>query len=280
MCSLAQTRPRPDRGAIERHYPQSYVSFAAETSRQRSRASQASHQAALVLRWASFVAYRRRFRAPPRFPSPEPGRARLLDVGTGAGFLIEAMTRLGWRAQGIEPSAEAAAYAERRAGLAAGSVRVSTAEMASFDESAFDLITVSHVLEHLHDPRRVLTRLREWLADDGRLIIWCPNFGSFESRFFGRLWYGLDVPRHLYHFTPETLTRLLADTGFRVERIVAEQQSATLAGSLQQVWEAALRRRRPLQVGRVLHHAVEPLAGFALAAGDMPSMHVTALRDD
>jgi hypothetical protein len=76
-----------------------------------------------------------------------------------------------------------------------------------------------HVLEHLTDPLAAIQRARTLLTDDGRLLISVPNLASLQARLFGPDWLHLDLPRHLFHFTPRSLERLLERSGFRVERI-------------------------------------------------------------
>jgi SAM-dependent methyltransferase len=182
------------------------------------------------------------------------------------------MAHRGWAVSGVEPDAAAAAEAAHAAGVPRESIFAGQAEDAEFADGSFDLITLTHVIEHLHDPLLVLRKARRWIAPGGRLVIWCPNIGSFESRLFGRLWFGLDVPRHLYHFTPATISRLLEQAGFSVERITAEDNASTFAMSVRNV-----RTREHLSGSArgLLLHGLEPLVGLLVALGDKPSMMVT-----
>jgi SAM-dependent methyltransferase len=272
-CGLEQTRPRPRAAAVGRWYPAAYVSYSgADGPPARHRLVRA---AAIWLRAAAYAPYRRLRRPPERHPAPGPGR-RLLDVGTGGGFHIAAMHARGWEVRGLEPDPLAAARAAEGAGLPKGAIVVGTAEDADFAPESFDLITMSHVVEHLYDPVGALRRMRGWLAPGGRLVLWCPNAGSVEARLFGSHWDGLDPPRHLLHFTPQTLTRVLEEAGWAVERIAGEEQASSLAASLVHVARAATRSDAPFRVPAWLMHAAEPVAGLGLALGDMPSMHVIA----
>jgi SAM-dependent methyltransferase len=137
---------------------------------------------------------------------------RLLDVGCGSGAFVRTMAELGWRAEGIDPDPAAVASA-RAAGLA-----VTAGTLEAIDDSehggAYDAITFSHVIEHLHDPAADLERARRLLRPGGMLWIATPNLESLGHRRFGRDWAGLDPPRHLVLFTRASLERLLRGAGF------------------------------------------------------------------
>jgi SAM-dependent methyltransferase len=140
----------------------------------------------------------------------KPG-GRLLDVGCGSGAFLAQMAELGWRTQGIDPDPAAVAGA-RKTGL-----DVSQATLADLDTDehagAFDAITLSHVIEHLHDPGGDLRRINRLLRPGGLLWIATPNLEALGLRRFGRDWLGLDPPRHLVLFTRVSLKRLLRDAG-------------------------------------------------------------------
>jgi hypothetical protein len=76
-----------------------------------------------------------------------------------------------------------------------------------------------HVLEHVHDPRRVICEARRLLAPQGALIVQVPNLSCWQYRIFRSRWNGLDAPRHLYNFRFEDLKRLLEGCGFRINRV-------------------------------------------------------------
>lgn len=272
-CGLTQTNPRPTRAAIARYYPPGYGPHHEGEARPWGASRRALHAVASAYRRLCFTAFRLVARPADRFPRPAVGADRLLDVGTGAGWYVARMARLGWEVRGVEPDERAAAEAALAAGVPAEAILVASAEDAEFADGSFDLVTLAHVIEHLHDPLHVLRKVRRWLTPGGRVMIWCPNIGSLESRVFGRAWFGLEVPRHLYHFTPQTLSALLAKAGFEVTAIAAEEQASTLAGSVRN----ALSKRRSVGNPRgVLLHGLEPVAGIDLALGDKPTMVVTA----
>lgn len=139
----------------------------------------------------------------------------VLDIGCGGGALLAAFRRAGWRCRGIEPSGELAAHAGAAAGC---EVLEETLESAALPAETFDAITALHVLEHSPDPRRFLDCCYRLLRSDGVLLVEVPDFGSRAARKQREFWRPLYPDTHLYHFTRETLSRLLKQAGFSVGR--------------------------------------------------------------
>jgi 2-polyprenyl-3-methyl-5-hydroxy-6-metoxy-1,4-benzoquinol methylase len=90
---------------------------------------------------------------------------------------------------------------------------------AGYADGYFDVVTMWHVIEHVHDPKGTLAELHRIMKPGGLLVISTPNLWSWDARGFGRYWVGLDAPRHLYVFSPATLEHLLQQVGFQMERI-------------------------------------------------------------
>lgn len=135
---------------------------------------------------------------------------RLLDVGCGDGRFLARMRDLGWEVEGVDFDPAAAARARER-GL---EVRGGTLEEAAYPDGRFDAVTLSHVVEHVFDPRALLSECRRVLAPGGRLVVVTPNARSWGHRLHGRHWRGLEPPRHIHVFTPEALVRLARKAGF------------------------------------------------------------------
>jgi SAM-dependent methyltransferase len=188
------------------------------------------------------------------------------------------MQQLGWEVYGIEPNAAAAAKAAEALCVPTNRMFVGSIHEADWPASNFDLITLSHVLEHLPEPRLALTEIHRWLRADGRVRIWVPNVESAESRLFGALWYGLDVPRHLVHYSPRTVKQLLDDTGFEVERVVPEYQGISLSGSISLAADALLRRRRRYRHSTALYYASLPVASILLGLGTQAWVDISARK--
>ncbi len=102
-----------------------------------------------------------------------------------------------------------------------------------FPKKSFDVITAWSYIEHINNPTEVLSRIYDILKDDGVFIFSCPNYDSFNAKIFKDKWYHLDCPRHLYLYTPRTISELLAKTNFLVEKINYKKSSKGLLGSLQ-----------------------------------------------
>jgi 2-polyprenyl-3-methyl-5-hydroxy-6-metoxy-1,4-benzoquinol methylase len=152
-----------------------------------------------------------------------PPRAKILDVGSGAGDFVHVATQAGYEARGIEPNLAYSEWSKRKFGI---DVTVGTWETADVAPGSCDLITSHHVLEHLRSPSAVLRKFHEWLKPDGLLWFAVPNlknaFTSPLNRF--QFW-------HVHGFTPETHQMMALKAGF------ARLPGASLSGT-----ETVLRR--------------------------------------
>lgn len=142
-------------------------------------------------------------------PKPLSGQ-RLLDLGCGNGGFLVSARDAGWTVTGLDPDPAAAAVARAR-GL---DVRTGSLEVLDNASSCFDAITLSHVIEHMHAPRQALDSVHRLLRPGGVVYIDTPNIDSKGASEFGRNWRGLEPPRHLVLFTPDSLAALLQETGF------------------------------------------------------------------
>ena len=142
---------------------------------------------------------------------------RLLDVGSGTGYFADTMKQRGWQVQAIEKSAQARDFAREHFGL---DVKPAEALMQEWKPASFDVITLWHVLEHLEHLNDVWQRLNELLTEKGVLIVAVPNCSSYDAEKYGALWAAYDVPRHLWHFTPDTMQQFGSKHGF----IMAERR--------------------------------------------------------
>jgi SAM-dependent methyltransferase len=203
-CGLMHTSPRPTREAMASFYPDEYQPHA-------------EHFASGGDEGGALRRLARRILDPGEVVIPEADNPRkVLEVGCGSGRTLVELADRGWDVHGLEPSAAAVATLRAHRDLP---VTVGAIAEADFAPAAFDVIIASMVLEHLHDPVADARRLHGWLRPGGHLTGSVPNCSSWEFRFFGPDWFALQVPTHLFHYTPATLTRALEEAGFRGVRI-------------------------------------------------------------
>ena len=134
----------------------------------------------------------------------------ILDLGCSSGAFLQSLKGTAWQLYGIEMSAEVARRAEANCGA---QVFVGDILDAPFAPGTFDAITCFHVFEHMHHPRKVLEKVSEWLKPGGIFYTLMPNIDSAGARIFKSYWYGLELPRHLYHFSPKSLKAVANSVG-------------------------------------------------------------------
>jgi len=125
--------------------------------------------------------------------------------------MLVAFRRRGWRVVGIERNEVAAETARQT--LGPNTIATSMESLPA--DARFDLIVLFQVLEHIGEPVALLRECARHLAPGGLLIANVPNFSSWQSRFAGSKWMHLDVPRHLNHFTPQTISTTLERAGLK-----------------------------------------------------------------
>ncbi len=186
---------------------------------------------------------------------------RLLDVGAGDGYFMLGMQTRGWEVRGIELNEAVAAYAREQLGLD----MTAGAEHEVDWQGPYDCITLFGVLEDVDDPNACLARCRENLADGGLLVVQTHNIASWEARWFGPDWFNIEAPRHVWHFSPPTLERLLKNNGFRQDDLLHYGAAFVTERSIEN------RRRRPFPsstLDRMLRKAVvAPAAKLAPRLG-------------
>jgi SAM-dependent methyltransferase len=132
-------------------------------------------------------------------------QGRLLDVGCGSGEWLSLMKNQGWRVEGVDFDANAVRVARER-GL---DVHCGSLDEQRFPDDTFNAVTLNHVIEHIPDPLGTLTECARILKPGGRLILFTPNVSSLSHRVFKQHWRGLEPPRHLHLFSPQSMISLL-----------------------------------------------------------------------
>jgi SAM-dependent methyltransferase len=210
----------------------------------------------------------------------------ILDLGCSSGGFLSTMKGKEWQLYGIEMEETTA---ERARASTGAEVFVGDVVDAPFLPASFDVITCFDVLEHVYNPRQFLMKAREWLKPGGIFYAMMPNIDSWEARVFGTHWYGLELPRHLFHFSPKSLRYLMNETGFS-EVCVMTPATSYLERSSGYVCSSALEgigfpttsQATPKPVSlpwKVVRKGIRlamirPLAHIASLAGAGPSMEV------
>lgn len=158
---------------------------------------------------------------------------RLLDVGCGLGFAMEAARRRGWKVVGVEPTVFAATYAAEKLGF---EVVQATLEEAAFPEGAFDAVVLFHSIEHVADPVRTMTAVKSALRPEGVVYVETPNSECEASRFFGDDWPYLNLPEHTFIFDPATIALLFRRAGLRVLDVRAPLRMPNPHGAVLWAW--------------------------------------------
>ncbi len=140
---------------------------------------------------------------------------RILDVGCGAGYFLDVCRNAGFEVSGIEPD-----NSTRQSAIKKFELNIFPEEfLDKINDDHFDLISMWHVLEHVPEPEKRLLQLFRILKPGAALFVAVPNRISFDARHYGPYWAGFDVPRHLWHFSPNEMKRIASKTGFSVQEI-------------------------------------------------------------
>jgi 2-polyprenyl-3-methyl-5-hydroxy-6-metoxy-1,4-benzoquinol methylase len=139
-------------------------------------------------------------------------KGQLLDIGSGIGSFVNEMKQCGWNVTGLEPDEEARNLAKQVYQLELKN----TNEFYKLPSGSFDVITLWQVLEHVHDLHAYIQQLKILLKENGKLFIAVPNYTSKDAAIYKEYWAAYDVPRHLYHFSPQAIQVLIEKNGLKL----------------------------------------------------------------
>jgi SAM-dependent methyltransferase len=194
-CDLVRLVDPPNPQEMPFHYGQGY-----------HRSIESAGETELMRRW-------RRHRNTVLNLKPQ---GSVLDIGCSSGAFLRTLRDSPWQLHGVEISEQEA----ERARISAGAeVFVGDPLDAPFGPESFDVITCFHLLEHVYQPVELLKRVRMWLKPGGFFYVILPNIDSWEARIFRSYWYGLELPRHLFHFSPSSLERAAQVAQMRTLRL-------------------------------------------------------------
>lgn len=203
QCHFLITSPRPDDNVLGKYYlSEDYISHTNEAKSIIDKVYLVARNYTLAWKRKLILTYTNQV------------QSKLLDYGCGTGAFIQATAQDGWKAFGIEPSNEARAEAKK---VTQSKVYQSLTEI---DNHTFDAITLWHVLEHVSDLNNLLQKLKSILSENGTMFIAVPNHSSWDGEKYKEHWAGYDVPRHLWHFSHETMKKLVENNGLRLEEVI------------------------------------------------------------
>jgi SAM-dependent methyltransferase len=249
-CGVGRLDWDPQPAELESLYGAEYYSqnvLAAPSLRTRTKAYLSSRNVGMagrLYRWLSAT----------WLPAPRPGRFRLLDVGCGDGTAMQAARRVGWLPDGCEVSEGACAVARQRGFRCFGGDWED-----KLPQESYDMVLLSHVLEHLEEPLQTLKTLRGTLRPGGALLVGMPNLDSSLGRAFGEAWIANPVPEHLWHFTHAHVLRMIEAAGYHVCEV--RRQSALRGTLAPHLWW------RQWQYASGQHWSGERIAGAFLRGG-------------
>lgn len=204
-CTFVFTNPRPDNQEIIRYY---------QSDNYISHHSNEKGMVTSVYRKIRNIMLKRKVNLINSLATSK--IKTLLDIGCGTGEFLNKATKEGWITLGLEPDTDALNSAIENYGLDVKSPQ----ELFTIKPSTFDIISMWHVLEHVHLLNEYLSSIYQILKPAGSFIVAVPNYISEDSKVYGKYWAGWDVPRHLYHFNRTTLEKLGNKHGFKLSHIL------------------------------------------------------------
>ncbi len=140
---------------------------------------------------------------------------KILDVGCGTGAFLHTMKNAGWDVTGLEPDEAAREKAKSLYNIEPQP----SPDLFNFSENKFDAVTMWHVLEHVHQLQQYILQLKKIIAANGKIFIAVPNYTSYDAQLYKETWAAYDVPRHLYHFSPQSMQQLIQQHGLKIKQI-------------------------------------------------------------
>ncbi len=202
-CDFHFTNPRPAADEIYKYYKSdTYISHTNSQKGILNAIYQRIRQRAISKKLAIVESYG---------PLPK----TILDYGCGTGEFLSKAKAAGWVAAGLEPDPDARKLAITNHHLNIGQL----ADLQSFEIGQFGVITLWHVLEHVHQLQETLAQFHKILSATGILIIAVPNRKAFDALHYKSFWAAYDVPRHLYHFSSDAIAKLMDMNGFQIHSI-------------------------------------------------------------
>lgn len=199
-CTLRFTSPIPNKSDINKYYQSdNYISHTGVGNTVINK----------VYKFVKYFTLRSKKKKVQRFSGKKIGS--ILDIGCGTGEFLKTMKQANWEVSGIENNEFARNHADTNVGL-------TIMNQSDFFASAqnYDVITLWHSLEHLYDLKKYLNKISISLNFNGVVMIAVPNYQSYDAEYFMQDWAAYDVPRHLYHFSFDSIVNLLWQNNFQL----------------------------------------------------------------
>lgn len=200
-CGFRLTNPRPGIGEISQYYnSEAYISHTEKTK--------SIHD--FLYHFVKGIMLKRKLRLLKKHTAEN--QKCLLDYGCGTGSFLKAAADSGFKPSGFEPNRNARQILNEKGFNVIESDKI----LYKYDTAKYDIITLWHVLEHIHDFPGILHKFYTLLKRDGLLVIAVPISDSGDAVHYQQHWAAYDLPRHLYHFTHNTLIRACNTAGFQI----------------------------------------------------------------
>jgi SAM-dependent methyltransferase len=269
-CGLKITVPQLNDNELSSYYPKHYEPFErSKSSRIRDEKGKRNRK---WIRWL--------YGESEYLPHLPPGE-NILEVGCASGYFLETLKDKGWRLFGVEVNKESVQFA--RTELQLNVFHGNLAE-ANFPNNFFGAVFAWHTLEHLQNPVDSVKEILRILRPGGYFIFNVPNAGSWEFSVFRNRWYGLDVPRHLFHFEKNDISNILRQQNFSIQEIYFEKNRTNIIMSFCYIIEEIFRiddpawLRRKIKESKVLAILLRPFMILASKLCISGRMRVIALK--
>lgn len=234
LCGLISLFPRPIIKKLLTFYPDSYHSYNVPTSS--------------FIRFLSQLTLRQQAK---RFEKLIGKEGKILDVGCADGKHFDVLKRFGkWQFIGIDFNPKVVKRGKNKG----REIYQTALEKFKYLPGSFDLVVMDHLLEHVVDPIETLNSARLLLKKGGFLVGAVPNLSSLDRIIFGRWWGGYHFPRHVWHFTPQTLTKTLTKAGFNLKNLDYELHTGHWALSIQNFLQSKKITRTRIKQGRTFYY--------------------------
>ena len=161
----------------------------------------------------------------------------ILDIGAGTGDFLISCKKNHWKTFGVEPNSEARNIAKEKE-------IVLEKDIKAYTDKKFDVITLWHVLEHIENLSEYLKTLKTLLKENGTLVVAVPNHKSYDAQFYKEFWAAYDVPRHLWHFSQNSISKLFSEVSMKVVKTIPMKFDAYYVSLLSEKYKS--KKMKPL----------------------------------